>query len=226
MTTKTPLQWQAQFEQFVLQQMAFDPAHDIAHIKRVVTSGILLAQQEGADLAIVVPACWLHDCVNVAKDSPQRSQGSVLSAKRAIEYLTEIDYPSQYFFAIEHAISAHSFSANIETTTLEAAVVQDADRLDALGAVGLSRCLMLGGSWGSELYNAQDPFADNRALNDRQYSVDHFFAKLQGLVATMKTAAGLSEAQSRWQFMSQFLSQLGHEVGQPYIENSRDSKTK
>jgi len=218
MTTKTPLQWQTQFEQFVQQQMDFDPAHDIAHIKRVVTSGIALAELENADLAIVIPACWLHDCVNVAKDSPQRSQGSVLSAKRAIEYLTEVGYPAQYFEAIEHAISAHSYSANIATTTLEAAVVQDADRLDALGAIGLSRCLMLGGSWGSSLYQTDDPFAKARPLNDKQYSVDHFFAKLQGLVGTMKTSAGLTEAKTRWQFMSQFLSQLGHEVGHNYTE--------
>jgi uncharacterized protein len=216
MTQKSPLQWQEQFQHFVEQQMAFDPAHDIAHIKRVVTSGIALAKQEQADLAIVIPACWLHDCVNVAKDSPQRSQGSQLSAVRAIEYLKEINYPSQYFTAIAHAISAHSFSANIQTTTIEAEVVQDADRLDALGAIGLSRCLMLGGSWGSQLYQADDPFANNRPLDDKHYCVDHFFAKLKGLVGTMKTEAGLAEATNRWRFMSQFLSQLGHEVGQPY----------
>ena len=103
--------------------MAFDPAHDIAHIQRVVTSGIALAAIEQAELAVVLPACWLHDCVNVAKDSPQRSQGSRLSAQRAIEFLSSINYPSQYFDAIEHAIAAHSYSANIETSTIEAKVV-------------------------------------------------------------------------------------------------------
>lgn len=216
MTQKTPLQWQEQFQQFVAQQMTSDPAHDIAHIKRVVTSGIALAAQEHADLAIVVPACWLHDCVNVAKDSPQRSQGSRLSARRAIQYLSEINYPPQYFDAIEHAICAHSFSAGIATQTIEAQVVQDADRLDALGAVGLSRCLMLGATWGSPLYHSDDPFATNRALDDKQFCVDHFFVKLKGLTATMKTQAGLAEAKSRWQFMSEFLTQLGHEVGHQY----------
>ncbi|EPJ43388.1 MAG: hypothetical protein OFPI_43310 [Osedax symbiont Rs2] len=216
MTEKQALQWQQQFQQFVEQQMKTDPAHDLAHIQRVVTSGIALAQQESAELAVVVPACWLHDCVNVAKDSPQRNQGSRLSAIRAIEYLKEIDYPAEYYAAIEHAICAHSFSANIQTTTIEAKVVQDADRLDALGAVGLSRCLMLGATWGSALYQVSDPFAADRNLDDKQYCIDHFFVKLQGLTSTMKTPAGQEEAKNRWQFMSDFLSQLGHEVGHKY----------
>lgn len=208
-----PLEWQPIFQAFVQQQMTFDPAHDIAHIKRVVTSGIALAHTESANLAVVLPACWLHDCVNVPKDSPQRSQGSVLSADRAIEFLKEVDYPAEYFEAIHHAIAAHSFSANIATESLEANVVQDADRLDALGAVGMSRCLMLGATWGSKLYDPLDPFAKNRELDDKNFCIDHFYVKLKGLVNTMKTPSGLAEAETRWQFMQQFLDQLGHETG-------------
>ena len=207
------LEWQPICQAFVQQQMTFDPAHDIAHIKRVVTSGIALANLEQADLAIVLPACWLHDCVNVPKDSPQRSQGSVLSADKAITFLQEVNYPAHYLEAIHHAISAHSFSANIETTSLEAKVVQDADRLDALGAVGMSRCLMLGATWGSQLYDPLDPFAQARELDDKNFCIDHFYVKLKGLVNTMKTSSGLEEAEDRWSFMQQFLDQLSHEIG-------------
>lgn len=214
------IHWQKHFKSFVTEQMQQDPAHDIAHIQRVVTSGIALANQENADLNIVLPACWLHDCVNVPKTSNLRAKGSVLSADRAIEYLAERKYPAQYFDAIHHAIAAHSYSANIETHTLEAKVVQDADRLDALGAVGLSRCLMLGATWQSMLYNFEDPFGTNRQLDDKKYCVDHFFVKLQGLVSTMKTPAGLTEAQTRWQFMAKYLKQLGHETGIDYIATS------
>lgn len=208
------IEWQPQFQAFIEQQMTFDPAHDIGHIKRVVTSGIALAAQENADLAIVLPACWLHDCVNVSKTSPQRNQGSTLSADKAIEFLREVNYPEHTFDAIHHAIAAHSFSANIETTTLEAKVVQDADRLDALGAIGLSRCLMLGATWESQLYNPLDPFAKKRELDDKNYCIDHFYVKLKGLVNTMKTPSGLLEAEKRWQFMQQFLDQLGAETGE------------
>jgi len=211
--TKDTLAWQSQFQHFVIEQMCADPAHDLGHIQRVVTSGIALAEQEQADLAIVLPACWLHDCVNVDKKSPLRDQGSRLSADRAIAYLTEIGYPAQYFDAIHHAICAHSFSANIATQTLEAEVVQDADRLDALGAIGLSRCLMLGATWGSQLYDPLDPFSANRELDDKHFCIDHFYVKLKGLVNTMKTEAGLKQASQRWQFMQSFLAQLGDETG-------------
>ena len=208
------LDWQSTFQQFVEQQMDFDPAHDLAHIKRVVISGIALAKREQANLAVVLPACWLHDCVNVPKTSAQRSQGSVLSADKAIEFLQSINYPPELLKAIHHAIAAHSFSANINTRTLEARVVQDADRLDALGAIGLSRCLMLGGTWGSDLYHAKDPFARSRNLDDKRYCIDHFYVKLKGLVKTMKTPSGLEEAKKRWIFMQQFLDQLAQEAGE------------
>ncbi len=208
-----PLDWQPQFKQFVIKQMTADPAHDIAHIQRVVASGITLCKEEQAELAVVLPACWLHDCVNVDKKSPLRDQGSRLSADRAIEYLVEIGYPAQYYDAIHHAICAHSFSANIATTTIEAEVVQDADRLDALGAIGLSRCLMLGASWGSQLYDPLDPFAQSRALDDKNFCIDHFYVKLKGLVNTMKTEAGQAQAQQRWDFMQGYLEQLGIETG-------------
>ena len=92
--------------------------------------------------------------------------------------------------------------------------MQDADRLDALGAVGLSRCLMLGATWGSQLYDPLDLFAVNRELNDKIFCIDHFFVKLKGLVDTMKTPSGLNEAQKRWRFMQLFLDQLAHEAGE------------
>ncbi len=205
--------WQKQFKNFIEQRMRLDAAHDIAHIERVVSTGIALAISEDADLNVVIPACWLHDCVNVPKDSPQRSVSSKLSAKRANQFLMQINYPRRYFSDIEHAISAHSYSANIPTTTVEARVVQDADRLDALGAVGLSRCLMLAPSFGSQLYHPSDPFAKKRGLNDKKFCIDHFYIKLKGLVDTMKTQAGHLEAQRRWNFMQSYLDQLANEIG-------------
>ena len=87
----TPHDWQPQFEQFLQTQMAASPvddaAHDQAHIHRVVKSAIRLAENEQADLNIVLPAAWLHDCVVIPKDSPQRSQASRLAAETAVSYL-------------------------------------------------------------------------------------------------------------------------------------------
>ena len=95
---------------------------------------------------------------------------------------------------------------------VEAKVLQDADRIDALGAIGLSRCLMLGGHMGSLLYNPNDPFCENRSTDDANFCVDHFFAKLLSLKDTMQTSAGKSLAKERTQFLIDFLDQLRAEI--------------
>lgn len=194
--------------------MAADPAHDISHIQRVVQNTLRLTQTENGNPAITVPAAWLHDCVSVAKDSPLRKQASSLAAREAIRFLESIDYPAELLEPIHHAIEAHSFSANIETETLEARIVQDADRLEALGAIGITRCFLTGGSMGTPLYDLADPFSENREPNDRRYTLDHFYCKLLGLADTMKTKAGGKEAAKRTDYMKAFLQQLGSEIGQ------------
>jgi uncharacterized protein len=201
-----------QFENFIKKEMKFDSAHDLSHIKRVVKNGIEIAKKENAELNIVIPACWLHDCVNVEKTSKDRNKGSKLSADRAIEYLKEINYPEDFLDAIYHAIHAHSFSAKVETLTLEAMVVQDADRLDALGALGISRCLMYSASVNRQLYNVEDPFAKNRLLDDSNNAIDHFYTKLATLPATMKTGYGKNIADSRWEYIQGFINQLSKEI--------------
>jgi uncharacterized protein len=96
---------------------------------------------------------------------------------------------------------------------LEAKVVQDADRLDALGAVGLARTLMLGGQMGRELYSPDDPLCVGRPPDDSRFSLDHVFAKLLKLEAMMQTPSGKAEAHRRTQFLKAFLNQLAGEIG-------------
>ena len=196
-----------------LTAQAGDAAHDLEHVRRVVRHARELAAAEGARLEIVVPAAWLHDCVTVPKDSPQRAQASRLAAERAGEWLTGWNYPAELRPEIAHAIEAHSFSAGIVPRTIEAKVVQDADRLEALGATGLARCLMLGGALGRPLYAPEDPFCERRAPDDRAATVDHFFAKLLRLEATMQTASGRREARQRTDYLRGFLAQLRREIG-------------
>jgi uncharacterized protein len=193
--------------------MAADPAHDITHVQRVVQNTIQLTMTENGNAAVSVPAAWLHDCVSVAKDSPLRKQASKLAAREAIRFLESVNYPPGLLAQIYHAIEAHSFSANIPTETLEASIVQDADRLEAVGAIGIARCLLTGGSMGTPLYEPTDPFAENRDLDDRRYTLDHFYCKLLGLVDTMKTEAGKAEAVKRTDYIKAFLKQLGSEIG-------------
>ncbi len=185
-----------------------DAAHDLEHVRRVVANTRALAATEGAKIEIILPAAWLHDCVTVPKDSPQRATASRLAAAQAVTWLREWVWPEDLLPEIAHAIEAHSFSAALAPQTIEAKVVQDADRLDALGAVGLARCLMLGGALGRPLYAPEDPFCERRAPDDRAACVDHFYTKLLTLETTMQTEGGKKEARRRTEFIRQFLAEL------------------
>lgn len=205
-------QWELRFERWLTRADKGDAAHGLSHIKRVVANAKKLAQTSDANLAVVIPAAWLHDCVVVPKDSPLRSRASSLAAQAASKFLQSAGYPSEHVAEIAHAIESHSFSAGIHPQTLEAKTVQDADRLDALGAIGIARCLQTGTSMGSLLYDPNDPFAEARLPEDSVSIVDHFFTKLLHLAETMQTPAGRAEAESRTQFMRQFLDQLRREI--------------
>jgi uncharacterized protein len=189
-----------------------DPAHDATHLERVVANARSLALAEQANLSVVVPAAWLHDCVVVPKDSPERARASTMAAERATQLLRAIGYPEDLLAPIAHAIEAHSFSAGIAPRSLEARVVQDADRLDSLGAVGLARCLMLGATLGRRLYNPVDPFAAHRQLDDQQNTIDHFYVKLLQLAERMQTETGCRLAQERTMLLHAFLEQLRREL--------------
>ncbi|EHH2483131.1 HD domain-containing protein [Vibrio parahaemolyticus] len=200
------------FLEFMQQEMQVDAAHDIEHVKRVVKTAKQLCDEENADIAIVLPAAYLHDCFTYPKDHPNRKQSSAIAAKKAIAYLESIQYPQHYHDAIAHAIEAHSFSANIRPNTLEAQIVQDADRLDALGAIGVTRCIQVSTHFNAQLYNDNDMFAKERELNDKQFTVDHFQTKLFKIVDTMNTESAKLEANKRKAFMQTYLKQLHHEV--------------
>jgi uncharacterized protein len=204
--------WERRFADWLATHGPGDAAHDDAHVRRVVANAKRLAASEGADLAVVLPAAWLHDCVSVPKNSPDRPRASRLAAAAAADWLRAVGYDLADIEAIAHAIAAHSFTAAIPPETVEARVVQDADRLDALGAVGIARTLMLGGAMGNALYAAEDPFCHTRTPDDSRSAIDHFYTKLLGLAATMQTPAGRAEADARTAHMRDFLAQLAREI--------------
>lgn len=205
--------WEPQFIHFLQQQESADAAHDLAHVERVVNNARQLAETESAEMAIVIPAAWLHDCVAVAKDSPLRSQASRMAAEEAVLFLGKIGYPRRHLDAISHAIAAHSFSAAIPPETVEAKIVQDADRLDSLGAIGIARCLMTSVALQRQLYDPDEPFPIDREPDDMVSAVDHFYTKLLTLAGTMQTHAGRVEGEKRTEFMRAYLAQLGEEIG-------------
>ncbi|MBL4773125.1 MAG: HD domain-containing protein [Alcanivoracaceae bacterium] len=205
-------QWTKIFSDYIHNLKSADAAHDAAHVQRVAISAVKFSEIEGANLHIVVPAAWLHDCVTVAKNSQERSLASKLSANKAEELLLHWQYPQQYINEIKHAVAAHSYSANIIPETLEAKIVQDADRIDSIGAIGVARMMMVGGKMDCTLYHEQDPFCNARQPSDKQWTVDHFYSKLLKLNSGFHTQAAKDEAQKRHDYMLGFLKQLESEI--------------
>jgi len=204
--------WNDRFAAVVADIEAVDPGHDINHIKRVVNNAMRFARAEGANLAVVLPAAWLHDCVQVRKDSPLRAKASGLAAEQASAWLAQWGYDESLIPAIAHAIEAHSYSANVPCRSLEAQVVQDADRMDALGAIGIARTLLVGASFGNPLTFHEDPFCYHRTADDKAAIIDHFYTKLLKLKDSFHTTAALEEAAKRHQFMQDYLTQLEAEI--------------
>ena len=197
--------------------MKDDGAHDIQHLHRVWKTASQLLQQtpamHSADALTVQAACYLHDIVNLPKNHPERHLASRMAAQRARIMLAGTGFPESKLDLVCHAIEAHSFSAGIEPRTIEAMIVQDADRLDALGAVGLSRMFYIAGRMGSMLAHPHDPMARSRPLDDRAYALDHIEAKLATLPSTMRTEAGrrLGEERLAWlrRFREDFVVEWG-----------------
>jgi uncharacterized protein len=177
---------------------ADDGAHDTNHLHRVWRNATLLMDDyPEADALVVLAACYLHDLVNLPKNSPERHLASRQAARLASRQLAELGFPPEKLAATAHAIETHSFSAGIAPETIEAKIVQDADRLDALGAVGLARMFYTAGRMGCALAHAEDPMALHRDLDDKAYSLDHIDVKLATLPGKMQTAAGRRLGQSR-----------------------------
>ena len=206
-------EWEIIFETEINSMtIAVDPAHDILHLKRVVKTAKSLCASENGNLNIVVPAAWLHDFVVVPKNSPLRKEASKISAARAIEFLQRVGYPEQFHASIAHCIQAHSFSANISTETVEAEIVQDADRLDGLGAIGLARCFITAGQLQRPIYSEDDPFCSVRSPDDSELTIDHFYTKLLKLAGTLKTKSAKEEGARRTRILSEYLDQLSLEI--------------
>ncbi len=189
-----------------------DGSHDIAHLHRVWKNVKRIQDIEGGDLEILCAATMLHDCVSVEKNDPRRSQASRMAAEKAAGLLAALSWHGARIALVSHAIKTHSFSADIAPETLEAKILQDADRLDAIGLIGAVRCFYTAGRMGSGLYDAAEPVAVSRPLDDKRYAVDHFPAKLFRLADGFQTVTGAALARQRHTRMEQFMADFLDEI--------------
>lgn len=190
-----------------------DPTHDVAHALRVALETLRLGGP-AVDAREAIAAALLHDAVNTPKNSPDRAFASEKSAAFARERLAALGFAPAAIERIADAIRDHSFSRGAVPATALGRALQDADRLEALGAIGLLRCVSTGVRMGGEWFHGDDPFAKGRPLDDARYSVDHFYSKLLKLPETMCTEAGRAEATRRADFLRAFLATLAIELGE------------
>ena len=191
------------------------PAHDFQHILRVYKNAEMISkQEESVDLDIVLAAALLHDLVVYPKGSSKTINSADDSAEIAKKILLEYkNYPIEKIEKVADAIRTHSYSKKLVPRSLEGKILQDADRLDAIGAIGIARTFSVGGSENRSLYNPTDPFCKSeRQLDDMQWTLDHIKKKLMILKNSMHTKTAKKIAEERTEFMELFLNQLRNEI--------------
>ncbi len=189
-----------------------DPAHDFEHTIRVYKNAQKICEKEKANEKLVLSAALLHDIVSYPKSDKHSKISSIESAKKSKKILEKFDFSKEDITIISDAIREHSFSQNKIPKTLVGKILQDADRLDALGAIGIARVFATGGSLKRPFYNIDDPFCKRRIPDDNTWTVDHFFRKLLKLESLMNTKSGKAEAKKRTRILKEFLNQLKQEI--------------
>ncbi len=196
-----------------------DPVHDFAHVLRVLMLAERLAKMEGADLEIVQTAVLLHDIArpdddnadsDFALEADEKTDHAMLAGQRARRIL-EGSTPA-FVDAVVHAIEAHRFRNDIEPQTIEAKVLFDADKLDAIGAVGVARAFAYTGRHSMPLWGAVSE--DYRpGESDEQHTANHeFHVKLKWIKDRLYTTSGRRIAEARHKVMVTFFEEMAAEV--------------
>ncbi|HUH78508.1 MAG TPA: HD domain-containing protein [Methanoregula sp.] len=169
-------------------------SHGMDHTDRVTRLCTVIGSEELADMGVLIPAAILHDIARSAEEErgvPHEAEG----ARMAEEYLRSAGYNEASIPAISHAIRAHRFRSTEKPETPEARILSDADKLDALGAVGIARTFIRAGERGGGIPDA----------------VHHVHDKLMKLEGLMRTPAGRRIARERHTFMAGFMEELERE---------------
>ncbi len=193
-----------------------DSVHDFDHILRVLTLAERIAKSEGADLSIVRTAALLHDWGRAEAQTGGLNHARV-AADRAESYLRSRGGAEAMLQAVCHAILAHRFRAEPMPETLEAKTLFDADKLDAIGAIGIARAFAYGGAHNQRLWAPRDAVDVARWQQmgddpDAHTPVHEFVVKLARIKDQLYTAEGRRIAEERHRYMAAFYDRLDAEV--------------
>jgi len=179
-----------------------DSTHDFDHVMRVYYLAERLGQAEGADMAVLLTSTLLHDIARPDQDAGLVPEHAAEGARRAREILAS--RPPEFVEAVVHAIEAHRFRVDQPPRTLEAKILYDADKLDAIGAIGIARAFAYGAQRGQRLW--ANPEADEHT------AMKEFVVKLSKIKGTLFTESARVIAEERHAFMVEFFERIGAEV--------------
>lgn len=197
-------------EQYAKRVLSSDTSgHDWSHIERVVNTTKTIAKAEGADLFICEAAALLHDVID-----DKIVQDPAVALKELKKFLTSIEVAPEEIEAIESIITRMSFKNHQENheLSLEGRVVQDADRLDAIGAIGIARVMCYSGSTGRPIHRPnmkpRENLTPEEYRNGESTAIMHFYEKLLKLKDLMNTDYGKKLAKGRHAFLEMYLEQF------------------
>lgn len=189
-----------------------EPAHDFFHVARVVKNARTIALAEGASEPVCAVAALLHELFTYPKGHPHASQAGDVCARHARELLVAEDAPPAILDPVCEAIRDHAFSKGVVPAALVSKVLQDADRLDALGAIGLARMWATCADMKRPFYAPDDPFCESRAPDDKQWGLDHVFKKLLVVPERLHTGTARRLAERRVAHIRASLVELRAEI--------------
>jgi len=186
--------------------------HDWFHVERVYKNTLLIAKHESVDITVVSLAALLHDIADPKFYNGDETIGPRVASKFLLTHNVDSEIIAHVIQIIENMSFKNSFDLNLAFTSKELEVVQDADRLDAIGAIGIARCFNYGGFKDRVLYNPE--IAPNLKMTKAEYkeakapTINHFYEKLLLLKDKMNTKTGRRIASDRHQYMEGFLKQF------------------
>ena len=187
-------------------------SHDWEHTQRVYNLCMHIGRVEGADLAVLEIAAYLHD---VGRSYEDESKGEICHAEKGAEIarnlLAKHSIPDDQMGNIIHCIQSHRFRGDRQPETLEAKVLFDADKLDAIGAVGIARTFLFAGEVGAKLHNPYIEPEDTEPYTEEDTGYREYKLKLSRIKERMLTAEGRRMAEERHAFMKRFFQRLTEE---------------
>lgn len=194
-----------------------DPSHDFQHVLRVFNLAEEIGKSEGADMDILIPAALFHDVVVYQKNNPQSRNATDKSADFASKILNKFkEYPKSKIEKVVLCIKQCSFTKKIVPKLLESKILQDADRLDATGAISIMRTFSSGGQMNRAFYNPIDPFCENNQIVSG-FGIELFYNRLLLVEKGMHTRFAKQIAKRRTKFLRKFLDELRLELEESKI---------